>query len=188
VNGLEFSHLLLIFPLVVTLHMIEEVIWLPAWSLNAGRWHEPVTTKQFALATAVFLFFVYAMTIFAWWRAEAGLYLVLGTAVVLLVNILIPHLGAALALRRYAPGLVTALLFNLPFLSYFLWRAFQDITLSPFYFLLATLIILLAAAILWPMLFRLGGERAPRLISRWFDCILLFFSLVLFIGNNADMG
>lgn len=157
-NGMEFSTLLILFPLIITLHMVEEVLWLPAWSRDAGRWHEPVTTREFAFASAVFLGFIYTLTFFAWRSAmpTLSLYLVLGTAVLMLVNIYWPHLGAAIALRRYPPGLFTALFCNLPFLSYFLWKAFQDQALSVGYFLIASLLMLLAAITAWPYLFRIG--------------------------------
>ena len=40
----------------------------------------------------------------------------------LLLNALVPHLALSLRRRRYVPGLATALLLNVPFAAYLLWR------------------------------------------------------------------
>lgn len=43
-------------------------------------------------------------------------------AIVLLVNVLLPHLPAAWAFGGYAPGVVTAVLVNLPVSIWVLWK------------------------------------------------------------------
>lgn len=140
--------------------MVEEAIWLPAWSKTAGRWHEPVTRGAFLFATAVFLLFVYSISFFAG-RSETlafSHYLALGTAVLMLVNIIMPHLGATIAQRRYAPGLGTAILINLPLMSLFIRKTFQMRDLNIMYFAAASLLMLLLAVFLWPLLFKIGGR------------------------------
>ncbi len=136
--------------------MIEELIWLPAWSQDAGRWHEPVDRPAFTIATAVMLLFLYTITYLAA-NAPAEsvtLYLVCGLVLVMLVNIVIPHLGATIALRRYAPGLGTSLI--LPVASLLLWRAFAEDLISLPRYALAAAGILLGTAVIWPALFRTG--------------------------------
>jgi hypothetical protein len=44
----------------------------------------------------------------------------------LLLNVFIPHVPAAVALGGYAPGVATAVLVNLPFSIYFLWRSMRE--------------------------------------------------------------
>ena len=40
---MDFILIAWLFALVVTLHNLEEAIWLPDWSQTAGRWHSPVS-------------------------------------------------------------------------------------------------------------------------------------------------
>jgi len=47
-------------------------------------------------------------------------------AVTLLLNVLVPHVPAAIALGGYAPGVGTAVLVNLPFSIYFLHRSSRE--------------------------------------------------------------
>ena len=156
--SLEFEELLWLFVLVVSLHMVEELIWLPAWSQDAGRWHEPVDRKSFAFATGTLLLFLYTITYLAA-NAPAEsvtVYLVCGLALVMLVNIVLPHLGATIAQRRYAPGLGTSLILILPVAILLNWRAFTDDLISMPRYALAAASILLATAVIWPALFRIG--------------------------------
>jgi len=53
-------------------------------------------------------------------------YVVVVIAMGLLLNVFIPHVPAAVALGGYAPGVATALLLNLPFSIYFLWRSERE--------------------------------------------------------------
>jgi hypothetical protein len=47
-------------------------------------------------------------------------------AAVMLVNVVLPHVPAAVALGGYSPGLVTAVLVNLPYSVWFLRRSLQE--------------------------------------------------------------
>jgi len=156
--SLGFGGLLWLFALVVTLHMIEELIWLPAWSQGAGWWHEPVGRREFAFATAVMLLFLYTISYLA---ANGGaesvaIYLVCGLALVMMVNVVIPHLGATIAQRRYAPGLGTSLILIMPVAGLLLWRAFEENVISLPRYMVAAVGMLLGTAVIWPALFRSG--------------------------------
>ena len=156
--NLGFDGLAWLFALAVTLHMIEEVIWLPAWSQNAGKWHEPVGRRAIAFATAVMLLFLYAVAFLASAaRPEAAsIYLLCGLALVMIVNLVIPHLGAAITQRRYAPGLGTSLFLVVPMSAVLLWQAFASDLISLPRYWLAALGMLVGTAAIWPALFRLG--------------------------------
>ncbi len=104
------------FALAVTLHNLEEALWLPRWSRSAERWHHPVGVREFRFAVAVLTVFAYAA---AYWataggRGSVGAYLIAGYALAMLVNVFFPHVLATVVMRRYAPGTATALLLNLP--------------------------------------------------------------------------
>ena len=109
---MDFASLALLFAAAVTIHNLEEAIWLPGWSKDAGHYHVPVLARQFRFA-------VLALTVAAWalvgWSALGSSfadYLVSGYALAMLVNVVFPHLAATFAMRRYAPGTATAVLFG----------------------------------------------------------------------------
>lgn len=53
-------------------------------------------------------------------------YLLFGGIVTMLVNVVVPHVPAALVVRQYAPGVVTAVAINLPLMTYLAWLAVRD--------------------------------------------------------------
>ena len=147
-----------LFTIAVTLHMIEEIIWLPAWSQKAEEWHEPVTRREFTIATAIMLLFVYIISFLASQvePASIAVYLVCSLALLMIVNLFIPHLGAAVAQRRYAPGLATSLFLVLPTAVLLIQQAFTEALIALPWFFLVGLSFMAAAAVIWPLLFRIG--------------------------------
>lgn len=117
-----------LFPIVATLHNIEEAIWLPAWSKRTGFWRTPVSPGAFRFAAAVLTVPAFAVT---WLSAESGkqtiwTYLAFGFMVATLANVLIPHITASIALRSYMPGLATGVVLNLPVLSLLVAMTFRE--------------------------------------------------------------
>ena len=53
-------------------------------------------------------------------------YLLFGYAVAMLVNVLLPHIPATLVFREYTPGVVTAVLINLPIMGILLFQAVRE--------------------------------------------------------------
>ncbi len=136
--------------------MLEEVIWLPAWSRDAGRWHEPVRRGEFLLATAAFLALFYIGVIDGL-RGGPGTYLTAGFAVVMILNLFWPHLGATLVQRRYAPGLATAVFLTTPTATYLLSsRLWEQTNADGASFTIGTVAALFGALVLWPRLFQAG--------------------------------
>jgi hypothetical protein len=117
-------YLLWLVPLLLTLHNLEEAIFMKGF---LGRFAAripilpAVTYGQFLLALGLVTLAPYAFAASGpLERRSRAFLLVLGTQMVVLVNVA-AHLGVAIWARGYAPGLVTALLVNLPF-SVFLFR------------------------------------------------------------------
>jgi Protein of unknown function with HXXEE motif len=75
-----------------------------------------------------------------------------------LVNVLVPHIPAAVIMRGYAPGVVTAVAVNLPFSVYFLWRTVRDGKLSRDG-------VVLALALAMPAL--VAGLGTMYAVARW---------------------
>jgi len=75
-----------------------------------------------------------------------------------LLNVIFPHLIATIALKKYAPGLVTALLLNLPITAGLLYFAIieQYIDLTKFYIIGPAVTVGILASI--PILFTIGKK------------------------------
>jgi hypothetical protein len=149
-----------LFTISITVHNIEEAIWLPKWSASAGRWHHPVEPRLFRFAVLILTILAYVAAILAsiGEKQSIGAYLITGYALSMLLNVLFPHIIATFALKKYAPGLITALLLNLPTASALLYVAVIEgyIDLNTFFYSgpLVTIIILG----LIPILFAFGKK------------------------------
>jgi hypothetical protein len=116
-----------LFPITLTLHNLEEAVWFPRWSQHAGFWHSPVGAGEFRIAAVLLTAVGYVVT---YWSLRSGKegrgsYLLAGFAFAMLLNVIF-HVAATVGLREYAPGVVTAVLINLPVMSYLLLRMFQE--------------------------------------------------------------
>jgi hypothetical protein len=127
---LQFKNLQWLFPIAVALHNGEEAIWMPAWDVqHAARlpMHPPsaavIRTALIVLTAAAFLV--------TYLSAREGpesvwAYLTFGGIVAMLANVFVPHVPAAIMFRGYAPGVVTAVLINLPVMSVLAIRAVRE--------------------------------------------------------------
>ena len=126
--AIGFQTLEWLFPIVVALHNAEEAVWLPGWSERAGRWRTPVSPRVFRCAAVVLTVLAFVIT---WLSFRSGqqtvwIYLAFGYMVAMLVYVLVPHVAAAHVLRRYTPGVVTAVVLNQPALSVLVTLALQQ--------------------------------------------------------------
>lgn len=151
--------LLWLLPVAITIHMIEEMIWLPKWSQTAGSWHVPVRPGQFAFASIVLIVITFAVTAIAVQsdRGGAAVYVTMGLALTMLLNLYFPHIGSAISLKRYAPGIVTGLLINLPVMSFLIWQAVTKGYVNGLIFLLVGAPLVLIAARGWSFLLYAGS-------------------------------
>ena len=135
------ARILWVIPILVLLHNAEEAFALHfVWGLALRfRWPEvlvayyrnglfDVSNRQatdvgLAIVTAV------AFVVVGWSAARADdakrVWVALLVQAVMFLNV-IPHVFAAVVMRGYSPGLVTAVALNLPFSIWFLKRARRD--------------------------------------------------------------
>ena len=117
---MKFERLLWLFPIAVALHNLEEAIWMPAWDVQHAAElpvHAPGTTE----IRAGLLGLTVAAFVVTWLCARGGrgsiwAYLTFGYVVAVLVNVVVPHVPAAILFHGYAAGVVTAVVVNLPFM------------------------------------------------------------------------
>jgi hypothetical protein len=127
-TDMNFRNLVWLFPIVVALHDAEEAIWFPAWSKRVGRWHAGVTPGVFRFAAGVLTVLAFMVT----WASEVSgkqtiwTYLAFGYMATMLANVVIPHIAVTVALRSYMPGVVTAVVLNLPVLSLLVVLALRE--------------------------------------------------------------
>ena len=160
---ITFENFYFLFLLAVTLHSLEEAVWLPDWSQQAGRWHQPVEKIPFRFAVLVLtiLAYVFAYLGLMGGKQSFGIYLLSGYVWIMLVNVFFPHLLAAIWLNQYVPGLGTALALNLPVCSAFLFIVLKEDYVSAWPLFITGCIFSGGSLILIPRLFKLG-ERVEE--------------------------
>jgi drug/metabolite transporter (DMT)-like permease len=133
----------LLFLMGFTLHNLEESLWLPQWSKHAKRFHQPVKRNQFIFAVIIITMIGYLVT-FAdiFWGQPGNItnYLYLGFLGMMGLNSIFPHLVATVILKKYAPGLLTGMLLNLPF-SCFIIICYLQKGINRYYLILAIAIV-----------------------------------------------
>lgn len=147
-----------LFPAAVTVHNLEEMFTLPAWSQTAGRLHEPVGAFPFGLAVAVLTALAWAVTSRAVREGSQSpsMYVALGYVTAMLLNVFVPHLMSTLITGQYTPGIITAVAINLPVLGYLLYRAFREGQVSFGRYALITPAVCFSLVGLLQVLFALG--------------------------------
>ena len=97
-----------LFPVAVTLHNLEEAIWLPGWvAKHANQLPYVAGPAEFRFAAAVLTVAAYVITYLSVHHGRESLwtYLWFGYVVTMLANVFIPHVPATLIFRSYTPGL-----------------------------------------------------------------------------------
>ena len=127
--------LLWLVPVFVTVHNLEEALFMPAFleTRNSSipvflrSLLPPITYRQFLIALIIVTAMPYLIAWFGNLEGEGsgGAHVLLGLQIVMLYNVL-AHAMMAVLLGGYAPGLVTAVVFNLPISVYLLRRALRE--------------------------------------------------------------
>src|ERR1022692_3728565 len=126
---ISFHRLQWLFPIAATVHNIEEAIWMPGFMAAHGTelpWS--VDSGQFRFALVVLTVAAWMITFLGWRTGPQSIwtYLEFGYIVTMLVNVFVPHIPAAVVFRGYAPGVVTAVLLNLPVMALLSRVAIKD--------------------------------------------------------------
>ncbi len=114
---MDLNTLIIILPFAFALHNFEEVLGMEKWTKSIPSFiHKPVTTRQFGIAVILFTILGFVVTFSKdLYQTEKYYYLMItGFSGMLLLNVFFPHLLAVIYLRKYAPGIITGLLINLP--------------------------------------------------------------------------
>ena len=152
--------LLLLFCIAITIHNMEEAIWLPAWSQQPARFQKPVSEGEFHFAVTVITLLAYtaAASYLLWPHSELAKWIITGFLGSMIVNAIFPHLLATLVMKKYAPGMITGLLLNIPVNSFILSRMHAENIISTWELVLSTAIVGGFILSLIPLLFKVGRK------------------------------
>jgi hypothetical protein len=160
-TDMDFRNLEWLFPVVITLHNAEEAIWFPGWSKGAGRWYASFAPSVARFGVTVLTVLAFVVT---WLSARSGrqtvwTYLAFGYMVAMLANV-IPHIAASVATRSYTPGVVTAVVLNMPVLSLLVVLALRNGYVSGWMAVAYSIAVPGLLLLLIPVVFKLGKTLA----------------------------
>jgi len=156
----DITTLAVLFPLAITLHNLEEALWLPQWSQHASRFQKPISKNEFHFAVLLITMIAYLATcffmFFPWERIFTFVFA--GFLGAMIVNALFPHLAATIALRKYAPGTLTGVFLMIPVGILLLIRMVNTGTINVYEILLSTIGVGIPMAVSIPVLFWAGRK------------------------------
>lgn len=146
-------NVLFIFAFVI--HNIEEAIWLPSWSKHAKKFHKTVGFNEFVFAVLIITILGVLLTFLnSIYDNKIMNSLYLGYVGMMVLNAIFPHLVATIVLRRYAPGLITAITLNVPIGSYILYESMKELEFINI--IISTVLISVIIVVSLPVLFKLS--------------------------------
>jgi hypothetical protein len=154
------TNIILIFPLAITLHNIEEALWLPAWSRHASRFHKPVEKNEFyfALICVTLLAYLSSFLYIFFNSILIVKYVYFGFVSAMVINAIFPHLAATIVLKRYAPGLITGIFLIIPCNSLILYFAVNTGIITVSEIIISTVFTGGIILIMLPVFFKIGRK------------------------------
>jgi hypothetical protein len=155
---MEDKFVYILFALAISVHNIEEALWLPAWSKNTKRFMKPIEQQEFNFAVLVItIFALLATSMFIMFpEIEITKYIYFGFLGAMIINVIFPHFLATIVLRKYAPGLISGLLLILPINGGILYKAMGKNVISFTEIFISSIITGAILLISLPILFRIG--------------------------------
>lgn len=79
----------------------------------------------------------------------------------MVINAIFPHLIATVVMKKYAPGLLTGLLLNIPVNSLVIYQMFLKNLIAWKELIISTLVVGIILLALIPLLFKVGDKVSP---------------------------
>lgn len=133
-SSLTFIQLLWLVPLFFAIHNVEEVPFMAKWTEKLDSpIHPKVTTRQFAIAVTFLTLGSIVITYYGTRNPDGylGPIAIMAIQAILFVNAIVPHIVMTMKMRLYSPGLITAVLINIPFTIYLFTRAINEHKITP---------------------------------------------------------
>ncbi|MED3575063.1 HXXEE domain-containing protein [Cytobacillus praedii] len=157
-------YLVIFFCFAITLHNIEEAIWLPKWSQQqSSRFQKPVTSSEFHFAVIFITILAYlsAFSFLYMPKSDFAKWIFIGFLGSMIFNAIFPHLIATVLMKKYAPGLLTGILLNLPINSLVIYQMFLKNLITCKELVISTFVVGIILLILIPFLFKVGRKVTP---------------------------
>ncbi|MGG3890775.1 HXXEE domain-containing protein [Metabacillus fastidiosus] len=157
------EYFVLFFCFAITLHNIEEAIWLPEWSKGVSKFHKAVTPNEFYFAVIVITSLAYLSSFYYLIFPQSHIvkWVFTGFLGSMIINAIFPHLLLTIIMRKYAPGLATGILLNIPISSFIIQYMLANDMLSIKELIISTVVVGAVLLLLIPVLFKIGGRISP---------------------------
>lgn len=157
------DYLIVFFCFAITLHNIEEAIWLPKWSQQSSKFQTPVTSSEFHFAVIVITILAYLSAFSYLFKPESDFtkWIFIGFLGSMIFNAIFPHLIATVFMKKYAPGLLTGLLLNIPINSLIIYQMFTENLIVWKELIISTLVVGIILIAIIPLLFKVGSKVFP---------------------------
>ena len=148
----------LFFLFAISIHNIEEAIWLPKWSKYASRFHKEVKPYEFHFAVIIVTVFAYLFTALFFMFQDSFVlkYLYFGFLGAMVINVFFPHLVATIVIKRYTPGLITGFTLVLPISSLIIYFALKYHVIDWIMLVISTVFVGVLLLLSLRPLFKLG--------------------------------
>lgn len=152
--------IVLFFCFAITLHNIEEALWLPKWSQQKSKFHMPVTPNEFHFAVIVITMLAYLSAFGYYYLPQSNFlkWIFIGFLGSMIFNAIFPHLAATIVMKKYAPGLITGLLLNIPINSFIIYQLFSHHLILWKELILSTIVVGILLIAMIPFLFKVGAK------------------------------
>lgn len=147
-----------LFPVVVSVHNLEEAILFPSWSRNTHLWSTPVENNEFIFAIFILTILAYLSTYLNSISKNNSILsnIFYGYCMSMLLNAIFPHTIYSLITRSYMPGLISGLLLNVPVSGFTIYSAFNNNIIKRWNFYLYSILVSVGLIVSIPMLFAIG--------------------------------
>lgn len=147
------------FCLAITLHNLEEALWLPQWSQMGLKFQKPITPIEFHFAVLIITALAYFVSFLflSFPKSRIIKWTFIGFLGSMIFNAIFPHIIATILLKTYAPGLVTAVTLNIPINIIFLYRLHKQNLIRVIEIVIATVVVGILLLAVIPILFAFGG-------------------------------
>ncbi|MEL3974409.1 HXXEE domain-containing protein [Rossellomorea oryzaecorticis] len=152
------SYYAIFFCLAITLHNVEEALWLPQWSQISSSIQKPVTTNEFHFAVLIITAIAYLISFLfvAFPKTPLLKRAFIGFLGSMMINAIFPHLIASIMTKMYAPGLATGVLLIIPVNTVILYRLHTLNLITIKEILISTVVVGILLLAMIPALFTLG--------------------------------
>jgi Protein of unknown function with HXXEE motif len=123
-HGLSYRLTAILFALGVTVHNLEEALFLVHWARSHTKlWFKPNPLIYWVLTSLVsVVIWIVAISVNVWPDNRTFQFALSGFALAMAFNAAFPHLAISIAKHSYSPGVGTGMLLNLPLGVLLVWE------------------------------------------------------------------